>query len=53
MNSFGYNVQYLLGLLQSMKMIASTKLAKAQRAMEAGKKYGLANKGSFEQIPIF
>jgi F-type H+-transporting ATPase subunit gamma len=29
-----------------MKMIASTKLSKAQRAMEAGKKYGLANKGA-------
>jgi len=29
-----------------MKMIASTKLAKAQRAMEAGKKYGQANKGA-------
>ena len=28
-----------------MKMIASTKLAKAQRAMQAGKEYGLANKG--------
>jgi F-type H+-transporting ATPase subunit gamma len=28
-----------------MKMIASTKLAKAQRAMQAGKEYGLANAG--------
>ena len=28
-----------------MKMIASSKLAKAQRAMEAGKSYGIANKG--------
>lgn len=28
-----------------MKMIASTKLAKAQRAMQAGKDYGIANKG--------
>ena len=28
-----------------MKMIASTKLAKAQRAMQAGKEYGIANKG--------
>ena len=30
-------------------MIASTKLAKAQRAMRAGKEYGLANKGQFSQ----
>lgn len=36
--------------LQSMKMIASTKLAKAQRAMQAGKEYGLANSGEF-QLP--
>lgn len=28
-----------------MKMIASTKLAKAQRAMVTGKQYGLANSG--------
>lgn len=28
-----------------MKMIASTKLAKAQRAMIAGKEYGIANSG--------
>lgn len=30
-----------------MKMIASTKLAKAQRAMQAGKEYGIANTGTF------
>lgn len=30
-----------------MKMIASTKLAKAQRAMQAGKQYGGANAGSY------
>jgi F-type H+-transporting ATPase subunit gamma len=30
---------------QSMKMIASTKLAKAQRAMQAGQEYGIANAG--------
>lgn len=30
-----------------MKMIASTKLAKAQKAMQVGKKYGLANQGSY------
>lgn len=33
-----------------MKMIASTKLAKAQRAMQAGKNYGLANKGMMEAL---
>jgi len=31
-----------------MKMIASTKLAKAQRAMQAGKEYGAANAEVFE-----
>lgn len=31
-----------------MKMIASTKLAKAQRAMQAGKQYGLANSEVFQ-----
>ena len=31
---------------QSMKMIASTKLAKAQRALNSGKEYGLANNGT-------
>ena len=36
--------------LQSMKMIASTKLAKAQRAMQSGKEYGTANAGT--PIPI-
>jgi F-type H+-transporting ATPase subunit gamma len=36
-----------------MKMIASTKLAKAQRAMRAGKEYGLANKGQFcQNVPL-
>jgi len=29
-----------------MKMIASTKLAKAQRAMQIGKEYGIANSGT-------
>jgi hypothetical protein len=28
-----------------MKMIASTRLAKAQRAMQNGKQYGIANSG--------
>lgn len=32
---------------QSMKMIASTKLNKAQRAMAAAKAYGAANNGKF------
>jgi len=32
---------------QSMKMIASTKLNKAQRAMAAAKAYGAANTGEF------
>lgn len=31
---------------QSMKMIASTRLAKAQRAMSQAKVYGEANNGS-------
>ena len=29
-----------------MKVIASTKLSKAQRALQAGKEYGLANSGA-------
>jgi len=28
-----------------MKVVASTKLAKAQKAMRAGKQYGIANAG--------
>ncbi|KAJ7326275.1 ATP synthase F1 gamma [Mycena albidolilacea] len=32
-------------ITKSMKMIASTQLAKAQRAMAAGKQYGIANSG--------
>ena len=32
-----------------MKMIASTKLAKAQRAMQNGKQYGLAGQEVFQQ----
>ncbi|KAJ7792222.1 ATPase, F1 complex, gamma subunit domain-containing protein [Mycena olivaceomarginata] len=35
-------------ITKSMKMIASTQLAKAQRAMAAGKQYGIANSG-----PVF
>jgi F0F1-type ATP synthase gamma subunit len=33
-----------------MKMIASTKLAKAQRAMTNGKQYGVANSGLFRYV---
>jgi F-type H+-transporting ATPase subunit gamma len=34
-----------------MKMIASTKLAKAQRALQSGKEYGLANTGARRRHP--
>jgi F-type H+-transporting ATPase subunit gamma len=33
-----------------MKMIASTKLAKAQKAMQNGKQYGVANSGMFDLL---
>ncbi|KIL66121.1 hypothetical protein M378DRAFT_10405 [Amanita muscaria Koide BX008] len=39
------SVRNIEKITKSMKMIASTKLAKAQRAMQAGKQYGLANAG--------
>lgn len=39
------SVQNIEKITASMKMIASTKLAKAQRAMAAGKQYGIANSG--------
>jgi len=45
------SVRNIEKITKSMKMIASTKLAKAQRAMEAGKQYGLANKEVFEHVP--
>lgn len=35
---------------QSMKMIASTKLNKAQRAMAAAKAYGAANTGMYPSL---
>jgi F-type H+-transporting ATPase subunit gamma len=41
------SVRNIEKITKSMKMIASTKLAKAQRAMQAGKQYGLANKEVF------
>ncbi|TDL27868.1 ATP synthase F1 gamma [Rickenella mellea] len=37
------SVKNIEKITKSMKMIASTKLAKAQRAMNAGKEYGAAN----------
>lgn len=36
--------------IQSMKMIASTRLAKAQRALQSGKQYGIANAGAWVGI---
>ncbi|KAG1822347.1 ATP synthase F1 gamma [Suillus variegatus] len=41
------SVKNIEKITKSMKMIASTKLAKAQRAMQSGKQYGLANSGAF------
>jgi F-type H+-transporting ATPase subunit gamma len=45
------SVRNIEKITKSMKMIASSKLAKAQRAMEAGKRYGIANKEVFEHVP--
>ncbi|CAA7263272.1 unnamed protein product [Cyclocybe aegerita] len=45
------SVRNIEKITKSMKMIASTKLAKAQRAMEAGKQYGIANKEVFQHVP--
>ncbi|KAF9258041.1 ATP synthase F1 gamma [Marasmius fiardii PR-910] len=42
------SVRNIEKITKSMKMIASTKLAKAQRAMQAGKAYGLANAEVFD-----
>ncbi|THH05946.1 hypothetical protein EW145_g4434 [Phellinidium pouzarii] len=42
------SVRNIEKITKSMKMIASTKLAKAQRAMNAGKQYGSANLEIFE-----
>lgn len=42
------SVRNIEKITKSMKMIASTKLAKAQRAMVAGKEYGAANAEIFE-----
>ncbi|KAK2460865.1 hypothetical protein APHAL10511_007335 [Amanita phalloides] len=45
------SVRNIEKITKSMKMIASTKLAKAQRAMQAGKQYGLANAEVFQHSP--
>lgn len=45
------SVRNIEKITKSMKMIASTKLAKAQRAMQAGKAYGLANSEVFANVP--
>ncbi|KAH8080711.1 ATP synthase F1 gamma [Cristinia sonorae] len=45
------SVRNIEKITKSMKMIASTKLAKAQRAMQAGKQYGVANAEVFEHTP--
>ncbi|EIW79629.1 ATP synthase F1 gamma [Coniophora puteana RWD-64-598 SS2] len=42
------SVKNIEKITKSMKMIASTKLAKAQRAMQSGKEYGLANSEIFQ-----
>ncbi|KAH6903228.1 ATP synthase F1 gamma [Coprinopsis sp. MPI-PUGE-AT-0042] len=44
------SVRNIEKITKSMKMIASTKLAKAQRAMQSGKEYGLANAEVFEHV---
>ncbi|KAF5350468.1 hypothetical protein D9756_008625 [Leucocoprinus leucothites] len=45
------SVRNIEKITKSMKMIASTKLAKAQRAMRAGKEYGVANSEVFANTP--
>ncbi|KAI0672139.1 ATP synthase F1 gamma [Trametes maxima] len=45
------SVRNIEKITKSMKMIASTKMNKAQRAMQAGKEYGLANSEIFEHAP--
>ncbi|KAF8625074.1 hypothetical protein AX15_005556 [Amanita polypyramis BW_CC] len=45
------SVRNIEKITKSMKMIASTKLSKAQRAMQAGKEYGLANAEVFQHSP--
>ncbi|EJD01896.1 ATP synthase F1 gamma [Fomitiporia mediterranea MF3/22] len=45
------SVRNIEKITKSMKMIASTKLAKAQRAMQTGKQYGAANTEIFQNAP--
>ncbi|KAI0340279.1 ATP synthase F1 gamma [Trametopsis cervina] len=45
------SVRNIEKITKSMKLIASTKLNKAQRAMAAGKQYGLANSEVFQHAP--
>ncbi|KAI0922760.1 hypothetical protein AcW1_002668 [Taiwanofungus camphoratus] len=45
------SVRNIEKITKSMKMIASTKLSKAQRAMRAGKDYGIANSEVFQNAP--
>ncbi|CAL1710204.1 unnamed protein product [Somion occarium] len=45
------SVRNIEKITKSMKMIASTKLNKAQRAMVAGKQYGVANAEVFKNAP--
>ncbi|KAH9834755.1 ATP synthase F1 gamma [Rhodofomes roseus] len=45
------SVRNIEKITKSMKMIASTKLNKAQRAMQAGKQYGVANSEVFQHAP--
>ncbi|KAH8112860.1 ATP synthase F1 gamma [Phellopilus nigrolimitatus] len=46
------SVRNIEKITKSMKMIASTKLAKAQRAMNAGKEYGNANAEIFQNSAV-
>ncbi|KAF7795812.1 hypothetical protein EIP86_006979 [Pleurotus ostreatoroseus] len=45
------SVKNIEKITKSMKLIASTKLNKAQRALQAGKQYGLANSEVFQHAP--
>ncbi|KIP07748.1 hypothetical protein PHLGIDRAFT_70525 [Phlebiopsis gigantea 11061_1 CR5-6] len=45
------SVRNIEKITKSMKVIASTKLSKAQRALQAGKEYGLASSEVFQHAP--
>ncbi|EKM57282.1 uncharacterized protein PHACADRAFT_254971 [Phanerochaete carnosa HHB-10118-sp] len=45
------SVRNIEKITKSMKVIASTKLNKAQRALQAGKEYGIANSEVFQHAP--